>query len=149
MVGFAAFSMTVSSAVFADDIYKWTDENGDVYYADRPSGEPSEEILQFSYNRTNSTAVQKRVQAHRDTTAARRVARAEAGKAALTAIETRELAEQKLAQCHEYRAKLQTMANSRRLYRQSDAGERVYLDEAAKAEAHRNIEALIKDTCGD
>ena len=149
MIGFAAFSMTVSSGVFADNIYKWTDENGDVHYADRPSGEPSEEILQFSYNRTDSTAVQKRVQSLRDTTAARREARAEAGKAALTAIETRELAEQKLARCHEYRAKLQTMANSRRLYRQSDAGERVYLDEAAKAEAHRNIEALIKDTCGD
>jgi len=149
LIGSAALAVTVSTGAFADDIYKWTDADGNIYYEDRPSGEPTEERLQFSYNRTNSTAVQKRVQTQRDTSATRREARAEAEAEKHTAAENRAMAEENLAKCQTYRAKLKTMLESRRVYREDAAGERSYLDEAERAEARSKAEELIKETCGN
>ncbi len=149
LIGSAALAITVSTGAFADDIYKWTDADGNIHYEDRPSGEPTEERLQFSYNRTNSTAVDKRVQTQRDTSATRREARAEAEAEKRTAAENRAMAEEDLAKCQTYRAKLKTMLESRRVYREDAAGERSYLDEAERAEARSNAEELIKETCGN
>ena len=145
----AALAITVSSAALADDIYKWIDADGELHYEDRPSGDPSEERLQFSYNRTNNTSVRDRVETRRDTTNARREAKAEAEEEKRTAADSRAAAEQKLAQCTAYRAKLKSMLEARRVYRQDDAGERVYLDEAARSAARSKAEELIKETCGN
>jgi hypothetical protein len=147
ITGIAAIAISVSTGAFADEIYKWTDEDGSVHYEDRPSGEPSEQRLQFSYNRTDSTSLQERVDTQRDTDNTRREARDEAEAAKLSAAEERAAAEQKLAQCQSYRANLKTMLESRRIYRQDDAGERVYLDEAQRTEARARAEQLIKETC--
>ena len=149
LIGFAALTVTVSTSVFADDIYKWTDAEGNVHYEDRPSGEPSEVRLQFSYNRTNSTAVRQRVQTQRDATATRQTARADAAADQQTAAENRAIAEESMAKCQTYRAKLKTMLESRRVYREDEAGERSYLDEAQRAEARSKAEELIKETCGN
>ncbi len=149
MIGFAAIAITISSSVLADDIYKWTDEEGNVHYEDRPSGDPSEERLQFSYNRTNSSAVQNRVQSQRDVAAARREAREEAEDAKTTAADARAAAEAKAAKCVQYRASMKSMLESRRVYREDEAGERVYLDEAARTEARSKAEELIKENCSD
>jgi hypothetical protein len=147
ITGIAAIAISVSTGAFADEIYKWTDEDGSVHYEDRPSGEPSEQRLQFSYNRTDSTSLQERVDTQRDTDNTRREARDEAEAAKLSAAEERAAAEQNLAQCQSYRANLKTMLESRRVYRQDDAGERVYLDETQRAEARTQAEQLIKETC--
>lgn len=149
LTGFAALAITVSTGVYADDIYKWTDADGNVHYEDRPSGNPSEERLQFSYNRTSSTTVQSRVQARRDAGAARQEARADADTEKRTAAENRAAAEEKRAKCQDYRARLKTMLESRRVYREDAAGERTYLDETARAEARSKAEELIKETCGN
>jgi hypothetical protein len=144
----AALAITVSSTAFANEIYKWTDQDGNVHYEDRPSGDPSEERLQLSYNRTNSTTVQGRIETQRDSANARREAREEAEVEELSAAEERAAAEQRLAQCQSYRARLKKMLESRRVYREDDAGERTYLDEAQRAEARTTAENLIKETCG-
>jgi hypothetical protein len=149
LIGFAALTVAASTSVFADSIYKWTDAEGYVHYEDRPSGEPSEERLQFSYNRTNSTAVHQRVQTQRDATATRQVAREDAEADRQTAAENRAAAEENLAKCQSYRARLKTMLESRRVYREDEAGERSYLDEAQRAEARSKAEELIKETCGN
>jgi len=149
LIGSAALAMTVSASVYADDIYKWTDTNGNVHYEDRPSGEPSEERLQFSYNRTNSSAVDQRMQAQRNAGAARREAKEEAESEQRSAAENRAAAEDKQAKCQSYRAKLKTMLESRRVYREDESGERTYLDETARAEARTKAEELIKETCGN
>lgn len=149
MTGFAALAISISAGAMADDIYRWTDDEGHVYYEDRPSGAPNEERLRFSYNRTNSTAVQKRVQTQRDLTATRRDAKAEVAAGKQTAAENRAAAEAKLARCHDYRAKLKQMLESPRVYRQNDVGERMYLDDIQRAEARSKTEELIKETCGN
>ena len=148
MAGLAALTLTLSSGVFADEIYKWTDEDGNIHYEDRPSGEPSEERLQFSYNRTNSSVVDQRVKAPRDMEKTRRATREEAAAEQRTAAENRAAAEERLAKCDSYRASLKTMLESRRVYREDEAGERQYLDETARAEARTKAEELIKETCG-
>lgn len=147
LTGFAALAITVSSAVYADEIYKWTDEDGNVHYEDRPSGEPSEQRLQFSYNRTDSTAVDERVKAQREVENTRREARADKDAEDQTIAEERAAAEKKLEQCQQYRASLKVMLESRRVYREDEAGERTYLDDTARAEARTKAEELIKETC--
>ena len=148
IIGFAALAITISTGAFANDIYKWTDENGNVHYEDRPSGEASEQRLQFSYNRTNAKAVQGRVQHRQDAANTRREAREEAEAAELTAADERAAAKQKLAQCESYRTRLKTILESRRVYRENQAGEREYLDDAQRTEARTKAEELIKETCG-
>ena len=44
-VGFAALVIAISTSAFADEIYKWVDQDGNVQYEDRPSGDPAEEQL--------------------------------------------------------------------------------------------------------
>jgi hypothetical protein len=147
ITGFAALAITVSAGVSADEIYKWTDEEGNIHYEDRPSGAATEERLQFSYNRTDSASVQQRVEGQRDMVAARQKAREEADEKEQSRAEERAAAEQKLADCERYRSQLKTMLESRRLYREDDAGERVYLDEEEKNKARQQAEDLIKNNC--
>ncbi len=60
-----AMMLAVSSAgmVFAGDIYKWTDEDGNVHYGDRPTSEVSEEPLAVSSGFTDPSKVQARYEA--------------------------------------------------------------------------------------
>jgi len=148
-ISVTVLAITASSGVFADDIYKWIDADGHVHYEDRPSGAASEEILQFSYNRTSSSALQQREQSRLDGAATRRAAREEREAEERSAVETRAAAEEKLAKCQDYRRRMQTMLDSRRLYREDENGERVYLDDVARAEARQQAENLIRETCSD
>lgn len=143
----AALTLVVSAGVSADGIYKWVDDEGNVHYEDRPSGAAFEEQLQFSYNRTDSSAVQKRVQARQESSAALREARNEAAADKRTDTENRAAADEKLAKCKEYRANMKTMLESPRLYRLDDAGERVYMDDNAREQARQKAEKLINENC--
>ena len=147
LVGFAALVISISTSALADEIYKWTDQDGNVHYEDRPSGDPSEEQLQYSYNRTNSEALENRVEAQRDAEDSRQEAREQAAEEKRSAQENRVAAEQKQVECAAYRARLDKLLVSPRIYRMDDAGERVYLDEAQRAESRSKAEAFIKDTC--
>ena len=148
-IGLAAFALTFSSGLLADEIYKWIDDEGNIHYEDRPSGAASEERLQFSYNRTNRSAVDSRVQAQRDLTNARRKEKEEAADNRRTAAEDRAAAKERVARCQSYRASLMSMLEAPRVYREDATGERNYLDDTARAEARTKAEELIKETCGD
>ena len=75
--GLVVIAFTLSGGAFANEIYKWTDADGNVHYGDRPSGQANEEMLQVSYNRTDNSAVQSRVKTRQDSDAQRREARDE------------------------------------------------------------------------
>ncbi len=148
LIGLAAVAMTVASGAFAGGIYKWTDEDGNVHYEDRPSGAATEERMALSYRRTNPGSVQKQRQGVADSVAARQEARAKADEAAKSAEEEAAEAADNQKKCETYRARLQTFVQSRRLYRQDENGERVYLDEAETQKARENVEELIAEHCG-
>tara|TARA_R110000782_G_scaffold118460_11_gene209044 strand:- start:1583 stop:2050 length:468 start_codon:yes stop_codon:yes gene_type:complete len=142
-----ALALIVSGGAFANEIYKYTDADGNVHYTDRPSGDSNEERLQVSYNRTDKAAVQERVQTRLDSQAKREEARSEAQQAQQTAAEERAAAEEKAAKCADYRQKMKAMLEARRVYREDESGERVYLDDVARAEARTKAEELIKEHC--
>jgi len=146
-VGFAALVIAISTGAFADEIYKWVDQDGNVQYEDRPSGDPSEEQLQFSYNRTDTNALQNRVEAQGNAEDSRQEAREQAAEEKRSAEEDRLTAEQKQVECASYRAKLEELLRSPKVYRLDDAGERTYLDEAQRAESRTRAESFVTEAC--
>ena len=141
----AALAIVVAGPALANEIYKWTDADGNVHYEDRPTGQPTEERVALTYKRTDSAAVQARVDARRETRAARQEARSQQDEDEQTAAEQRAEREQK---CAQYRAKLETMVTSRRLYREDENGERVYLDDKQMQDARQRAEELVAEYCG-
>ena len=147
IVALAAMAATFATAAIAEDIYKWTDTDGNVHYGDRPTGSDNEERLTISYKRTNSASVQKRVQGRQDAASARRDATAAAAEEAKTAAEAAAEAEEQQKRCDTYRAQLEVMVQSRRLYKEDENGERVYLDDTQRQEARDKTENLISENC--
>jgi hypothetical protein len=131
----AAAALTTSAV--AGEIYKYVDDEGNVHYLDRPTGESGEERLDVTYSGTSSEAVSARVQKQRDYMAALDEARGEAKSQREAEAQARAELEQRAAKCQEHRARLETYLQSRRLYRENAAGEREYLDEEQTMEARR------------
>ena len=133
-----AFSImfVVSSAgiTFAGDIYKWTDEDGNVHYGDRPMSEPSEEPLAVSSELTDPT--KDEVDNELIATASEVVKP--------SAEELRTQAPEGEEKCDAYKARLRKLLASRSSYKDGENGERVYLDEddivAARERAQNQIE---------
>lgn len=149
LVLFAAFAMTIGGGAMASEIYKWVDEDGNVNYGDRPTSNQgaNPEVVALTYRRTDSSSVQQRVAAQGEAEAAReeqRAARADEKKAA---AEQAAEAEAKQKRCDTYRARLETFVQSRRLYREDDNGERVYLDETQTNAARQRVEELVAENC--
>ena len=145
--GFVALAIVIGANAFADEIYKWTDEAGNVHYGDRPTGEASEEKLQFTYNRTNTESLESRVSAQRDAETSRQEARAQATEQKATAEAERVAAEEQQARCETSRAKVDSMRAAPRVYRQGADGEREYLDDVQRLESIAMAETRAKDAC--
>ena len=145
--GFVALAIVISASAFADEIYKWTDEDGNVHYGDRPSGEASEERLQFTYNRTNAEALDNRVAAQRDAEESRQEARTQATEQRQAAEAERVAAEEQQARCEASRAQVESMRAAPRVYREGPEGEREYLDDVQRAESIAMAETRAKDAC--
>ena len=143
----AVMAMTLASGAMANEIYKWTDENGSVHYEDRPSGAASEERLDITYRRTDGSAVQKRVQTRADARTSRREAASVAAAAQQEAADNAAADEARMQKCERSRARLESYLQSRRLYRTDENGERVYLDDAQRQEARQKAEEQISEFC--
>ena len=137
----------LTTSAFAGEIYKYVDDEGNVHYLDRPSGESGEERLDISYSGTSSEALNDRIQKRHDYMAALDEARSEAQSRREAEAQARAELEQRAAKCRENRARLETYLQSRRLYRENAAGEREYLDEEQTMEARRRAEEAIEETC--
>lgn len=140
----SALATVLGGSAFASEIYKTTDADGNVHYGDRPSGDPTEERVHITYKRTDASAAQARVQSLIENNDIRRQAAADESK---TQEDLRAERAERKAKCDDYRAKLETMVTSRRLYRQDENGERVYLDDAQRDEARQRAEELVAEYC--
>ena len=144
---FSVAAMTFAAGAMANEIYKWTDEDGNVHYEDRPSGAASEERLAINYKRTDGNAVQQRINARHERQATRDEARSAAAAAEQEAAENAAAEEQRAQACERARARLETYLQSRRLYRTDENGERVYLDDAQRQEARQKAEEQVTEFC--
>lgn len=135
-----------SGAVLSGEIYKWTDDDGNVHYEDRPIGDNVERIDVISRS-TDNSSVQASIDARRERVAARSEARSKRDKDALAAVDSQAEAEQRSAKCQESRARMESYLQARRLYNEDDAGERVYLDDAEIMKAREKAQEQIQKYC--
>jgi hypothetical protein len=133
--------------VVAGEIYKWTDADGNVHYVDRPTGDPTEERVDVISNRTDNAAVRASVQARLDRQAEREEALNKAAEDQQSATAAQSEREQREKQCVSYRERLESYLQSRRLYRENESGERVYLDEDEVMTARAALQKKIQETC--
>ncbi len=138
--------VSASGIAFANDIYKWTDEDGNIHYGDRPTGDATEERMAISSTSTDPAKVQTRAQSRYapKEPAAEAVANEPQGP---TEEELRVQAEQRQEKCDTYKARLQKFVQSRRLYKQDENGERVYLDEDQTQAARERVENQVQEYC--
>ena len=145
----------VASSSFASDIYRYTDEDGNVHYGDRPTGAPTEERVAIASSRTDSAAAraymeqryslnQQAEESAAQSTIPEEVVEEEEMTRAERAAEQRERAQK----CQQYRERLETFVSSRRLYRENDNGEREYLEESEVNEARDRVQELVDEHCG-
>ena len=131
----------------ANEIYKWTDEDGNAHYRDRPTGEPNEVRLGISYKYTDKGVVQQQQKARVDSQAARQERRDATDDADRVAAEEAAAAVEQQKQCASYRASLERYAQSRRIYREGADGERTYLDDDEMTQARKRLEDHIAENC--
>lgn len=143
----AVMAMTIASGAVANEIYKWTDENGNVHYEDRPTGAATEERLHMTYNRTDSSAVRQRTQARVDARTAREDAKTAAAESEKEAADNAAVAAERAQKCEKSRARLESYLQARRVYRTNESGERVYLDDEQRQEARQKAEEQISEFC--
>lgn len=138
-------SASLASNAAAGEIYKWTDEDGNVNYTDKPMG-PSSEHLDITSRATDNAGVQAQTQARldRQAAAAEEAAKAPAGP---TRDELRAEASERAEKCNMYQERMTRFVQSRHLYREDENGERVYLDESEKSAAEQNVQDQITEYC--
>lgn len=140
-------ALTATSVIFASDIYKWTDEEGNVHYGDKPMVNAQPERVAIDSAPTDPARImamnQARAQARTESAEAA-AATAEQGP---SADELRAEAEERAQKCAKSRQQMQTFVASRRLYREDESGERVYLDEDQTMEARKRVEDQITEYC--
>lgn len=138
-------SVALASAATASEIYKWTDENGNVHYTDKPL-EPSSERMNIASRSTDNSAVQSQTQARleRKADAAEAAANAPAGP---SPEDLRAEKKKRAEQCTMYRERLTRFIQTRHLYRENESGDRTYLDEAEMLAAQEEVQDQIKEYC--
>lgn len=139
-------AVAISAAALAGDVYKYIDADGNVHYVDRPTGEPSEQRLAIVSKPTDHSAVQARVQARVDVRNTAREAAAAAPEEP-TREEIRAEREKHQQECQAFRDRLERFVQSRRLYREDEQGERVYLDEEQTRTARDRVAQQVQEHC--
>ena len=147
LLGFAVIALTLCGGAMANEIYKWTDEDGNAHYRDRPTGEPNEVRLGISYSRTDKGVVQQQEMARVESRATRQERRDAADEADRVATEEAAVTADQQKRCASYRASLERYAQSRRLYREGTDGERTYLDDDEMTQARKRLEDHVAENC--
>lgn len=146
LILFTTASLTFSAAAVAGEIYKWTDENGNVHYEDRPTVDDVERVAVTSSN-TNNSSVRASIDARRARQAAREDADAKRDEEEERAAEIARIAEEREQKCQESRQRMERYLQARRLYREDESGEREYLDDSQVMEARSQAQEDIQAYC--
>jgi len=139
-------AVTTAGTAVAGDIFKWTDEDGNVHFEDRPIGEDPEKVAIRS-RPTNPARVQATVKSRADAAAKAAEEEAAATPAGPSPEELQAQADARAEKCEKYREQLQRFVRSRRLYREDENGERVYLDEDEMQATRERTENQVQEFC--
>lgn len=142
----ATLTLALSSVTVARDIYKWVDEDGNVHYGDKPVGTQPERLA-IDSKPTDPARIAAQTQARVQARTEAREAEAAAAAQGPTEEELQAEAQQRREACEKSRANMQRMVTARRLYREDEAGERVYMDEAEMQATRQRVEDQISEFC--
>lgn len=142
-----ALGVALAGSAVASDIYKWTDANGNVHYGDRPAEDVAAERLDIQSRPTDRARVAAIVQARAETREQVRTQASADSAEQPSPEELRAAAEERAQKCDMYKERLQTFIQSRRLYREDDNGERVYLSEEETLQARNNVQSKVEEYC--
>jgi hypothetical protein len=135
-----AASLAAGTAVA--DVYKYTDEKGNVQYTDKPPSLPAERLNVKSQS-TDIVAAQERSQ---QAVAAGKTTPARNQQAEQKAAEELS-AKDKAERCIKARERYDNYMNSQRLYQKDDKGERRYLTDAELDTARASAKASMDVMC--
>lgn len=137
----------LAGGIGASEIYKWTAPDGTVHYGDRPAENVEAEQLDIESRPTDPARIaalaEQRAEARRESRQAEQAAAAEEP----TPEEERRRQQEREEQCTMYKERLQRFTRSRRLYREDENGERVYLTEQEMQEARDRVQDNVEEFC--
>jgi hypothetical protein len=139
-------AMATAGTAIAGDIYKWTDEDGNVHFGDKPIGAQPERLAIRS-KPTDPAKIQAMAQSRSQAAAKAAKEAAAAEPEGPSPEELQAEADARTQKCTTYRAQLQQYVTSRRLYREDESGERVYLDEGEMQAAREQVENRVEEFC--
>jgi hypothetical protein len=126
-------------------LYKWTDAQGKVHYTDQPPTLDSQTVKPGTAGQAETTSeatksLDAKEQAYQKRRKEAEEARAKADKEAEQARIARE-------NCDKARKNLGTLQNTPRVYSTDAAGQRVYMDDAARASSMDKSQKAISEFC--
>jgi hypothetical protein len=139
-------AMATAGTAIAGDIYKWTDEDGNVHFGDKPIGAQPERLA-IQSKPTDPAKIQAMAQSRSQAAAKAAKEAAAAEPEGPSPEELQAEADGRSQKCTTYRAQLQQYVTSRRLYREDESGERVYLDEGEMQAAREQVENRVEEFC--
>ena len=141
----ALAACTLWGALAQADVYRFTDEKGQVQYTDKPQVLPAER-LSVQSQRTDLVAATARTEG-----AGKESGAANSAKTTAPAADTKQLAElttkDKAERCVKARERYDQYMNSQRLYKTLPSGEREYLTDAELDAARGAAKASMEEFC--
>jgi len=139
-------SLAATGTGYGSWIFKWTDEQGNVHYGDRPTGAADEQRLDIQSRPTNAARIQRETQALADLRAelAEEEANAPQGP---SPEELRAFALEREEKCNMYQERQTEFLENRRIYRMDENGERVYYDEEEMQAARDSVREQVAAYC--
>lgn len=131
--------------VAASEIYRWTDENGNVHYTDKPIGESSE-IVDVQSRPTSPQTVHRENRNWQQERERQQAQQAETpGKPSREQVAAKREADKE--SCEIYRERLDTFHWSHRLFREDENGERTYLTSEEIDDARTKLKDKVDRFC--
>lgn len=142
---FTALVLAAGSA--SADVYKFTDDKGNVLYTDKPATLPAER-LNIESNKTDVVAVQARQEAEMKRMQDAQRTRQQGSAQQADQKAAQELtAKDKAERCTRARERYDSYMNSQRLYQTDEKGERRYLDSAELDAARNSAKVSMEELC--
>lgn len=142
-----ALTSGMASGVASADVYKFTDEQGNVLYTDKPATLPAER-LNVQSQKTDVIAVQARQEAELKRIQDAERARQQSGAQRDDQKAANELtAKDKAERCTKARERYDSYMNSQRLYQADEKGERRYLSDAELDAARNSAKVSMEELC--
>ena len=139
-----ALLFATTGPLYASDIYKSIDEDGNVHYSDTPTA--GAEHLEIESRPTDPAHIQAEAQARVDAQNLKAEEEADAPQGP-TPEELQAEARERQEQCNKYRDRQTQFTQNRRIYRMDEAGERVYYDEEEMQAARDDVADKVREYC--